>query len=137
MNKNIIDNNDDYLIDDSSSSINFTNVKGFYDVLTQINRFICQARIERDYFSWLDGLDMLFVNTEPWWLNSDDVIKYEELYDVCFKRIKSLNMSNNVNRSLIENKLLVDLRVLQRLINMNTKHLQLKSYDSDSEELDF
>lgn len=137
MNKNIIDNNDDYLIDDSSSSINFTNVKGFYDVLTQINRFICQARIERDYFSWLDGLDMLFVNTEPWWLNSDDVIKYEELYDVCFKRIKSLNMSNNVNRSLIDNKLLVDLRVLQRLINMNTKHLQLKSYDSDSEELDF
>lgn len=137
MNNNNIDDNDDYIIDDSSRGINFTNVKGFYDVLTNINRFICQARIERDYFSWLDSLDMLFVNTEPWWLNKDDVSKYEELYEVCFKKIKTLNTLNNSNKSMIENKLLGDLRIIQRLINNNTKHLQLKSNDSEDEEIDF
>jgi hypothetical protein len=127
----------DYIIDDSGRGINFTNVKGFYDVITNINRFICQARIERDYFSWLDGLDMYFVNTEPWWLEKDDIPKYEELYDASFKRIKSLNNSNGVNKSLIENRLLLDLRIIQRLINKNTKHLQLKESESEDEELDF
>lgn len=124
----------DYIIEESPTSVSFANVKGFYDVITSINRFICQSRIDRDYYSWLDALDMLFTNTEPWWLNKDDIKAYEELYESSYKKVHLLENMHGSQRKLIENKLFINLRAMQRMINKNTKHLQVKENDRDIDD---
>lgn len=129
------DYDEDTLYSNSRYSPSFVNFKGFYDIITAMDRYLAQSRANKDYSAWLEGLDMLFVKTEPWWDSAEDIKLYEEGYAEATKKLRLLDLTKNPSdKRVIERKLFFMIRDLHRLLNKNTRNLQVKGSDSDNDE---
>ena len=125
----------DYEIE-NSSSINYTNTKGYYEFITKLLIGISKSRIMKDYETWVDCVDAFYTATFPWWKNQDEVDKYEALYKdlLFFMNTQEKSFSDNITANMTF-KIKRTLRDMTKIIMSNTKHIMLKD-DADTDEYD-
>jgi len=136
MKKNVDLNDDkDYVIENTNNEISFTNFKGVYEFLTSVYKYTAQCMAEDDYYGWTKGLDMIYLYTRPWWLNDEDVKEYDKSIIEVYNKLFSLNNTSNGNHRNKMNQLLFKkLRGIHLMVTINTKHLMLKDSSSDNDE---
>jgi hypothetical protein len=128
----------DYEID-TSSSINYTNTKGFYEFITKLMIVTSKARIMGDTLMWLDCIDTLYSFTRPWWRDPKAVENFEAKYVKINQLLNSENKAFNTNiKGNVAFKVKGLLRDMNILVMDNTKHIMIRddaNIDAEDEDM--